>query len=104
LQFTIKYENDGKLSFMDLLLEVVNNVITVDWFHEETFSGRYLLYHSNHPQCHKIEIIYNLVDRAILLFHPKYQKNLEICIKLLLENSYPLSLIFNSYPLSLIKQ
>jgi len=46
--------------------------------------------------CHKIGTFYNLVDRAILLFHPSYQqKNLEICIKLLLENNY-LTLIFNT--------
>jgi len=64
-------------------------------FHKETFSGRLLSYYSNPPLCQKIGIIYNLIDRAILLFHPKHQqKNIELCIKYLLDNGYPLTLIF----------
>jgi len=56
LQFIVEYKNDRKLSFMDFLLEVVDNVISIGWFHKETFSGRFLSYYSNHPQCHKIHI------------------------------------------------
>jgi len=38
-----------------------------------------------------------LVDRAILLSHPKFQqKNIELCIKILCENGYPLTIIFET--------
>jgi len=82
LKFTIEMEDSRCLSFLDMLLKVSNdNVITVDWFRKKTFSRRYLSYFSNHPICHKIGTIYNLVDRAILLSQPMFhQKNLKICI------------------------
>jgi len=81
---------------MDLLVCVVGDKIVLDWFHKETFSGRFLSFYSNHPMCHKIGIIFNLVDRAVLLSHPKHhQKNIEMCIDLLLDNGYPLDLIFD---------
>jgi len=81
---------------MDLRLEVVNNEMVIDWYHKETFSGRLLSFYSNHPQCHKIGTIYNLIDRAILLSHPKHHmKNIESCIGYLLNNGYPLKLIFD---------
>jgi len=63
--------------------------------HKRTFSGRFLSFHSSHPLCHKIGMIYNLTDRAFLLSHPKFhQKNLELTVNLLLENGYPVKLIF----------
>jgi len=94
LKFTIEHENNRKLSFLDLLLEVVENQDRY-WFHKKTFSGRFLSFFSNHPICQKIGTIYNLVDRAFLLSHPDFQqKNIKLCIKLLLDNGYPLDLIF----------
>lgn len=47
-----------------------------------------------HSLDHKIGTIYNLVDRVILLSHLVFQENFELFIKLLLENDYPLKLIF----------
>jgi len=97
LQFTVEYEVNRKLSFLDLMLEVDDGMIIVNWFQKETFSGRVLSYYSNHPKCHKMGTIYNLTDRAILLAHPKYyQKNIELCIKILRENGYPLAMIFET--------
>jgi len=97
LQFTIEHENNRCLSFLDLRLEVRDNKIKIDWFHKKTFSGRFLSYYSNHPICQKIGTIYNLIDRAFLLSHPDFQqKNIELCIKLLLDNGYPLKIIFET--------
>jgi len=60
-----------------------------------TFSDRYLSFFSNHPRCHKTGIINILVDRAVFLSHPMfYEKNLKLVINLLLNNGYPLKLIF----------
>lgn len=69
LKFTVEHENNRTLNFLDLTLKIENNTVTIDWFHKNTFSGRYLLYLSHHPLNHKIRTIYSLIDRAILLSH-----------------------------------
>jgi len=95
LQFTIELEVNRSLSFLDLRLTISDNTIYIDWFQKNTFSGRFLSFHSNHPLCHKIGTIYNLVDRAFLLSHPKFhQKNITLVIDFLIENGFPLNLIF----------
>jgi len=95
LKFTIEYEENRSLSFLDLRLIISDNTIHIDWYHKKTFSGRFLSFFSSHPLCHKIGMIYGLIDRAFLLSHPKFhQKNIEMVIRLLVENGYPLDLIF----------
>jgi len=61
----------NRLSFLDIILNIKNNKIITDWYHK-TFSGKYLSFYSNHPICHKVDIIYSLVDRAIKLSHPSF--------------------------------
>jgi len=96
LQFTIEEEENRCINFLDVSLLVSDDRIIIDWFHKETFSGRYLSYLSNHPLCHKVGTIYSLVDRAIFLSHPTFhQKNLEFVVDTLLKNSYPIDLIFD---------
>jgi len=96
LKFTIEYEVNHCLSFLDLLIKTEKKRIVIDWFHKDTFSGRYLSFFSNHPMCHKTGIINILVDRAVSLSHPMfYEKNLKLVINLLLNNGYPLKLIFD---------
>jgi len=95
LKFTIEYEENRSLSFLDLHL-ISDNLIHIDWFHKKTFSGRFLSFYSSHPLCHKIGMIYGLIDRAFLLSCPRFhQKNVEFIIDILLENGYPLDLIFD---------
>jgi len=95
LQFTIEYGHNRNLSFLDLKFNIINNRIVIDWFQKNTFSGRFLSFISKHPMCHKISTIYNLVDRALLLSHPIFhQKNLELIVEILLDNSYPIDIIF----------
>jgi len=88
LKFTIEFEKNRSLSFLDLRLIISDNLIHIDWFHKKTFSGRFLSFHSSHPLCHKIGMIYGLIDRAFLLSHPMFhQKNIEFIIDILLGNS-----------------
>jgi len=78
-----------------LKLIIKNETLFIDWYRKDTCSGRYLHFYSGHPLCHKVGTIYGLVDRALLLSHPVFhQKNLEYVIKVLIENCYPLELIF----------
>jgi len=54
LKFTIEYEKN-RLSFLDLLLRIVDDRIITDWYHKNFFSGRCLSYFSSHPSCYKLE-------------------------------------------------
>jgi len=104
LKFTMESEVNHALNFLNVTLLIKNNRIITDWFHKTTFSGRYLSFYSNHPFSHKIGTIYGLIDHAIKLSHPIfYEKNLKLCIKILLDNGYPLSLIFDKINLRLKK-
>ena len=90
LQFTYELEQDKKINFLDILLIRHNNKILTDWYNKPTSSGRLINYHSNHPLQQKINIVYNLVDRAILLSDKKFhRKNLKIVTTLLKNNNYP---------------
>jgi len=95
IRFTLEYGDAQGLSFLDLKLKIIDNHLNIDWFHKDSFSGRCLSFHSNHPLNHKIGTIYSLIDRAILLSDPSHHsKNLELCVKILIDNGYPLEYIF----------
>ncbi|KYN13631.1 hypothetical protein ALC57_14176 [Trachymyrmex cornetzi] len=69
--------------------------IKFDYYKKPTDSGRYLNFYSNHPLDHKRDVIIGLLDRIILLLHPEFHnKNIETMINTLLNNDYPLDLIF----------
>jgi len=61
------------------------------------FLDRYLNFHCQHSLTHKRGIIYEMIDKILLLSYPKFhQKNIEETINILLNNSYPLQFIFSS--------
>ena len=71
--------------------------IVFDLHFKPTFSRRYLNYHSHHPISHKKGVILSLTDKVLNLSDPKFQqKNFELIISILLENSYPLEFIFST--------
>jgi hypothetical protein len=77
-----------------IIIRKNNGFIDTDWFHKDTWSGRYLHFSSNHPIQYKISVIYGITDRAIKLSEIRFrQKNLNIVRKTLLENGYPMQLI-----------
>jgi len=98
LKFTIEMEPEGdKLNFLDITIIKQNNTLIFDWFRKPTFSGRFLNFNSHHPFTHKRGTMYSLIDRVLRLSHPKFHKNnFDYIIKILLDNGYPLHLIFSS--------
>jgi len=98
LKFTMEMECEGhRLNFLDLTIIKQDNTLIFDWFRKSTFSGRFLNYHSHHPFTHKRGTMYSLIDRVFRLSHPLFHKNnLDHVIKILLDNGYPLDLIFNT--------
>jgi len=97
LKFTLENSINNEINFLDTKIILDDRIITFDLYKKPTSSGRYLNFHSNHPISHKRGIIYGMVDKTILLSHPRFhQKNLIEFIKVLLNNDYPLPFIFNT--------
>jgi len=79
------------------MIYIKDNTFIFDLFYKLTFSGRYLSFYSNHPLIYKRGIIYNLVDKVIILSDPSFQgNNLDKSIRHLLKNGYPLNFIFKN--------
>jgi len=98
LQFTFEVGRDNKLDFLDVSLILTDNHLIFDWYHKPTFSGRYLNYFSQHPVCQKRGTALGLIDRVILLSHPKFHiKNISLATKILLDNNYPVDFVFNVF-------
>ena len=77
----------------NLYYRIIIYIIT-NWFSKNTTSGRTLYFLSNHPIALKINIVYNLIDRAILLSDKKFHKSNKIIVKKLLSpNNYSTSFI-----------
>jgi len=72
LQFTIKVERDGKISFLEISLIRDNNTVVFDLYHKPTFSGKFLNFYSHHPIAHKRGVVIGLTDKILKLTHPKY--------------------------------
>jgi len=58
-----------------------NDKIIFNGYKKLTFSGRFLNFYSQHLICHKKEIIYNMIDRIVLLFIPKSNKKISEIMK-----------------------
>jgi len=90
------------LNFLDITLIKNNNKIEFDWFYKPTFSGRYLNFLSLYSITQKRGSLMSMIDRALLLSHPRYhKKNINFIINTFLQNDYPLHFIFDTINLRL---
>ena len=92
LQFTYEIENEhNSINFLNLtIIKNEDNFIKTNWFRKNTYCGRFINYFSNHPLQHKIGIIKNLVDSAILLAEKSFHnENLDIIKNYSELNNYP---------------
>lgn len=94
LKFTHERSVEGKISFLDTELTLENDKVSTNWYRKPTYSGRLLHYRSNNPISQKKAVVYNLVDKAILLSDTRfYSENLNIVRNILLQNHYPIKFI-----------
>lgn len=94
LKFTYEMEVDNSISFLDVKVTRVEEKLKTNWYRKPTYSGRLLHYHSNNPISQKKAIVYNLVDKAVLLSDPTYHsENINIIKEILKQNSYPIKFI-----------
>jgi len=95
LQFTLEISTNQKINFLDVTVIIKDQRLLFDRYERPTSTGRYINYYSQHPWPQKQSIMYGLIDRTILLSHPQFhEKNLKIIINTLLNNCFPLSVIF----------
>src|SRR5436190_18793427 len=89
---------DNKLNYLDISLILNNEHLIFDWYHKPSFSGRYLNFYSQHPLCQKRGTVIGLIDRILLLSHPKFhEKNFSFVIDVLISNNYPIEFIFETF-------
>lgn len=95
IQFTFETQDNEKINFLDVTLKINNSQkIICNWYQKPISSGRLINYYSGHPVQQKVNIVYNLVDRAILLSHSSFHNtNLAKLKQILLNNDYPLDFI-----------
>jgi len=94
LKFTCEIEENNSLSFLDLKLLRNNNRLITNWYRKPTSSDRILNFKSNHSLQLKRNIVFNLVDRAVLLSDDVFHvDNINFVRKLLINNNYDSSFI-----------
>ncbi|XP_062556934.1 uncharacterized protein LOC134221765 [Armigeres subalbatus] len=90
LQFTVEVEMEGKIKFLDMMLERKDNSISTTWLPKQS-NGRYLDYTSHSPFQHKKNTAIALIDRAIKLTGvEKREDALKQATHILRINNYPL--------------
>lgn len=97
IKFTLEKEVENKISFLDILLtHEPNGKISCDWYHKNTWSGRYLNFHSWLPNNYKINTIKILTQKILKLSDTKFHnKNFKILKDTLTHNHYPEKLVNN---------
>jgi len=86
--------NCGRINFLDTTIIIENQKIIFDRYQKITFSRRFLSFYLHHPLCHKLAIVYGMVDRIKVSYPCFYQKNLVNAIHTLLNNGYSLFFVF----------
>ena len=98
LKFTFELEINSSINFLDITLIRNNNQILTNWHQKTISSSRLLNYNSNHTKKQKINIVTNLVNRAIRLYDTCFHDaNIQKIKELLLCNDYPSEYIDASY-------
>ena len=94
LKFTYEVESDNMINFLDISLIKHNNYIATNWYPKPTNSNRLLNFDSYHTLQQNRNIVYNLIDRSILLAHSSFHiENLAKVKEMLLRKDYPLPFI-----------
>ena len=89
LKFTYELEENKKINFLDITLIRTSSKILTNWYQKPTSLGRVINYFSNHPIQQKKNIIFNLVDRALLLSDSNFHlDNIKLIKNMLRNNDY----------------
>ena len=71
-----------------------NDTLFTVWYRKPTSTERFLNFSSHHPLPMRKAMVFNLVDKIMLLSHPSFhKKNFDFITSALIKNNYPLSFI-----------
>lgn len=92
---TCELEANQKISFLDVLIHHnIDGTLNFEWYHKNTWSGRYLNYESYLPFSYKKNTITILAEKIFKLSDLQYQqKNLIELEDALIRNCYPKKLL-----------
>ena len=95
IKFTSEFEVDGKLPFLDMLIDRSSGIIKTSVYRKPTFTGVYTHYHSFLPSVYKFGLLSTILFRYFAicsnfhLFHIEVQKFKETFLR----NGYPIELV-----------
>ena len=85
----LKKKHDGKLPFLDILVERTELGFETRLYQKSTFSGQYIPWESFSPRKRKTNLIVTLVHRALICTKNKLKQEIHFIKKILLDNMYP---------------
>ena len=96
LVFTSEKENNGSLSFLDVLVARKDRMVVTDVFRKQTFTGDSMKWSSFSPKSTKVKLIGTLVHRAIMICSSdNLQCELDRLTTMFVNNGYPDEVIRN---------
>lgn len=95
IQFTIEKEVNGSLPFLDMTLnrDSIEGSIQTKWYRKPISSGRILNFMSGHSLSQKLNTATGFIHRVFCFTSTNNQDTVEIIIKHLKENNYPINII-----------
>ena len=99
IKFTFEKENDGKLSFLDILVDNCSRDCVFSVFHKKTYTGLLTNFFSFTPSCYKIGLIRTLIDRIYKINNTSsgLQNDLNKLSDTLKRNSFPSHIIDRTF-------
>ena len=97
LKFTVENEQEGKLPFLDVLVQRSCSSFTTTIYRKPTFTGLYLGWNSFCPRERKVNLIKTLVHRALMICsNSVLDEELSKITNILLDNGYPKHIVDNT--------
>ena len=96
IQFTVEVESEGKLPFLDVLLQWdPGGSISTTVYRKATHTDRYLNFKSHHPLAHKLAVVKMLHSRVGAICSDITTKDQETWLirQALIKNGYPRGVI-----------
>lgn len=95
IKFTVEKEENQRIPFLDVLIHHnIDGTLYTDWYHKNTWSGRYLNFKSSLPLIYKINTITVLTEKILRLSDKRFhKKNLAQLQTVLEQNGYTKRLI-----------
>ena len=99
IKFTVEYEENNKIPFLDVLVQNVENKIKTNKYKKPTHSDRYLDFRSHHSLQNKKSVVKTLAYRLIKLTSNSCEHDLELANlrEILHMNNYPYPLINKAF-------